>query len=234
MSKKVARQGSGKRDASRDANPFAGLRRRDLPQVTARVIHQGRGYGSTVSLIEKNGQRAAVKDFYRAPGWFRVLVAPYLLSREARALRRLHGVPGVPQILGRIDRYAIVTQYIEGTPLDHFSTGELAPEVFPRVQQVIDGIHARGVSHGDLKRRSNLLLTPDGAIYLVDFAAATVGQKPLRPFTNWLQKQMALVDDKSVPRLKKFVAPELLTPADRDKLENPTPLEKWARRLLNR
>ncbi len=183
------------------ANPFAGLRRRDLPAITTRVIHQGRGYGSTVCLVEKDGQRAAVKDFNASPGLFRVFVAPYLLSREVRALKRLHGVDGVPQLLGRIDRYAIVTEYIEGTPLDHFSTGELAAEVFPRVQQVIDGIHARGVSHGDLKRRSNLLLTPDGEIYLVDFAAATVGQKPLHPFTNWLQKQMALVDDKSVPRL---------------------------------
>jgi serine/threonine protein kinase len=216
------------------ANPFAGLRRRDLPAITTRVIHQGRGYGSTVSLIEKNGQRAAVKDFNDAPGLFRVLVAPYLLSREVRALKRLRGATGVPQLFGRIDRYAIITEYIEGTPLDRFSTGELAPEVFPRVQQVIDGIHARGVAHGDLKRRSNLLLTPDGEIYLVDFAAATIGKKPLRPLNNWLQKQMALVDDKSVPRLKKFVAPELLTPQDRNKLENPTGLEKWARKLLNR
>jgi predicted Ser/Thr protein kinase len=215
-------------------NPFATLRRRDLSALVTRVIHQGRGYGSTVSLIEKDGQRAAVKDFVNAPRAFRVLVAPYLLSREVRALKRLQGAPGVPRLYGRIDRHAIITEYIEGTPLDHYSTGELAPEVFPRVQQVIDGIHERGVSHGDLKRRSNLLLTPQGEIYLVDFAAATVGRRPLRPFTNWLQKQMALVDDKSVPRLKKFVAPELLTLDDIAKLENPTTLERWARKLLNR
>jgi len=49
-----------------------------------------------------------------------------------------------------------------------------------------------------------------------------------------LQREAARVDDKSVPRLKKFVAPELLTADDRHKLENPTGLERWARRLLNR
>jgi hypothetical protein len=51
---------------------------------------------------------------------------------------------------------------------------------------------------------------------------------------NSLQRQMAAIDDKSVPRLKKFVAPELLTAEDKAKLEHPTFLEKMARRLLNR
>jgi len=45
---------------------------------------------------------------------------------------------------------------------------------------------------------------------------------------------MAAIDDKSVPRLKKFTAPELLTEEDKAKLEHPTFLEKMARRLLNR
>ena len=94
-------------------------------------------------------------------------------------------------------------------------------------------MHARGVAHGDLKRRSNLLLTPDGKIYLIDFAASLVSA-PFSPLKNWLQKQLALVDDKSLPRLKKFVAPELLTDDDRSKLETPTALERWARKLLNR
>jgi hypothetical protein len=70
-------------------------------------------------------------------------------------------------------------------------------------------------------------------VYLIDFAAALIGRK-WRPVVSWLQRHMAEVDDKSVPRLKKFVAPELLTEEDRARLENPTTLEKWARRLLNR
>ncbi|HEX8833238.1 MAG TPA: RIO1 family regulatory kinase/ATPase, partial [Abditibacteriaceae bacterium] len=146
----------------------------------------------------------------------------------------LEGVPGVPTVYGRPDAQSMAMEYIEGTPISTFGMGEIAPEIFPRVQHVINAIHERGVSHCDLKRRSNLLLTDDGEVYLIDFAAAVVGQRPLRPFMNWLQKQMALVDDKSVPRLKKFVAPELLTDEDRAKLENPTSLEKWARKLFNR
>lgn len=215
-------------------NPFARMRRRDIKKRTTGIIHRGRGYQSSVYLVEMEGQRGAVKDFSRSPRLFRRLVAPFLLLREMRALQRLQDTPGVPRLYGRIDRLAFVMEYIEGTPLADFKMGELPPEVFPRVQGVIDGIHQRGVAHGDLKRRSNLLLTPDGEIFLIDFAAAVIGGRRLRPLSNWLQKQMAAIDDKSVPRLKKFVAPELLTQADRDKLDNPTRLEKWARRLLKR
>ncbi|MDQ3812340.1 MAG: phosphotransferase [Armatimonadota bacterium] len=215
-------------------SPFVSLRRHDLQQFIARVVHQGRGYQSTVYLVEKDGQRAAVKDFINTPLLFRLFVAPLLLKREIKALRHLAGVPGVPQFYGRIDRYAFAMQYVEGTPIATFSLGELPPEVFPRVQRVIDAIHAHGVAHCDLKRRSNLILTPEGEVFLIDFAAAVIGERPLHPFQNWLQKQMVEVDNKALPRLKKFVAPELLTEEDRHKLAHPTFLEKWARRLLNR
>lgn len=215
-------------------HPVARLRRRELRAHVKRVIHQGKGYQSTVYLVEVGGQQAAVKDFATAPRLFRRFVAPALLRREARALRHLAGVPGVPQLYARIDALAIAMQYIEGTPISQFERGELAPEVFPRIQQVIDAIHEHGVAHGDIKRRSNLLLTPGGEIFVIDFAAALIGNRPLHPLINRLQQLMAEVDDKSLPRLKKAVAPELLTDDDWHKLNNPTTLEKLARRLLNR
>jgi predicted Ser/Thr protein kinase len=220
--------------ASPSEHPAARLKRRDLERVTLRVIHRGRGYQSSVFLVEIDGQQAAVKDVSQTPRAFRLLVAPWLLKREARALQALRDVPFVPQFFGRVDRHAIAMQYIEGTPIADFKMGELPAEVFPRVQAAIDAIHARGVSHGDLKRRSNLLVTPQNDIMLIDFAAATIGKRRFRPFSNWLQGQMARIDDKSLPRIKKFAAPELMTEEDRFKLENPTGLERWARKLLNR
>jgi len=215
-------------------HPATKLKRADIAPLTTRVLHRGRGFQSSVFLVEIEGQVAAVKDYADTPKWFRTFVAPLLLRRESRALRALDGVSCVPRFYGRPDSHSMAMQFLPGTPLDTFALGELAPEVFPRVQAAIDAIHARHVSHCDLKRRSNLLLSPDGEIYLIDFAAAVVGGKTFAPFSNRLQKQMALIDDKSVPRLKKFVAPELLTDEDRAKLNNPTPLEKWAKKLLGR
>lgn len=220
--------------ATPTVNPFARLRRRDLARAIESAIHSGRGYQSSVYLINVDGARAAVKDFSASPRAFRRWVAPFLVRREVAVLKHLQGVPGVPKYFGRIDRLAFVMEYIEGTPIANFKTGELSPQVFETIQKVINAIHARGVSHGDLKRRSNLILTPTGEVYVVDFAAAIIGDQPLHPVRNWLQREVARVDDKSVPRLKKFVAPELLTPDDQEKLDNPTALEKLARKLLNR
>lgn len=223
-----------------EQHPAASLTRSEIAKYTRRVIHQGRGYQSTVTLLEfpaTSGEAerlAVVKDFATTPPAFRRLIAPLLVGREIRALKHLRSTPGVPEFYGRIDKLAFAMEYIEGTPIATFSLGELPAEVFPRVQKVIDEIHARGVAHCDLKRRTNLILTPEGEVYLIDFAAAIIGNRPLHPFSNWLQKQMVEVDNKSLPRLKKFVAPDLLTEEDRQKLENPTKLEKWARKLFNR
>jgi predicted Ser/Thr protein kinase len=224
-----------------DKHPATALQRSDLERFAKRIIHQGSGYQSTVTLLEfpphlpgGEVEFAVVKDFSETPPAFRRFIAPLLVRREVRALQFLRGTPGVPHFFCRIGQLAFAMEYIEGTPIATFSKGELPPEVFPRVQQVIDEIHSRGVAHCDLKRRTNLILTPQGTVYLIDFAAALIGNRPFHPVTNWLQRQMVEVDNKSLPRLKKFVAPELLTEEDKRKLENPTVLEKWARKLFNR
>ncbi|MBW3637491.1 MAG: hypothetical protein KY445_13670 [Armatimonadetes bacterium] len=207
------------------------MKRRELPAQTLRTIHAGRGFQSSVHLVDWNGSHAAVKDFSRLPPLFRLFIAPILVKREVKALRHLDGTRGIPRFFGQIDRLAFAIEYIEGRPLDTFKIGELAPEVFPRIAAAIEAMHARGVAHGDLKRRSNLLLTPDGEVFLIDFAAAIVARGPL---SRKLMRAVADVDEKSLPRLKKFVAPELLTEEDQWKLENPTKLERWARKLLGR
>ena len=216
------------------SHPISRLRRRDLKSHTVRVIHQGKGYQSSVYLVEVDGQRAAVKDFSRTPPRFRRYVAPWLISREIKALLALRDTPGVPRFYGRVDRYAFAMEYIEGTPIANFEPGELSPQVLDNVQSAIDAIHERGVSHGDLKRRSNLLVTPDEQVYLIDFAAAVVGNRKWNRLINWLQKKMAEIDDRSLLKIKKFSAPDQMTDADWEKLNTPTPLEKWAKRLLGR
>lgn len=196
-----------------------------------RPIHVGRGFQSSVFLVKWNGERVAVKDFARSPKWFRRFVAPILVAREVRALKHLSGTPGIPRLVGKVDRLAFALEFIEGTPISTFGKGEVAPETFPRIAQVVEAMHARGVAHGDLKRRSNLILASDGSVWIIDFAASVVARGPI---SKRLMKAVAEVDDKSLPRLKRFVAPELLTEEDQWKLDNPTKLERWAKKVLGR
>ena len=211
-------------------NPLK-LARRDLPGRVVRTIHAGRGLQSSVYLIEHDGELLAVKDYSRAPLEFRRGVAPLLVARECRALRHLEDIAGIPRFRGKIDVLAFAMEYIEGEPLDHFHAGEVREPVFSRLETVIAAMHTGGVAHGDLKRRSNVLVTPDEQIYLIDFASAVVARGPV---STRVMRALAEIDDKAVPRLKHFVAPQCLTSEDKSKLASPTKLEKWARRYLGR
>lgn len=205
-----------------------------LPASTQRVLHQGKGIQSSVYLVEVEGQKAVVKDYAGTSWYFRAFVAPYLVWRETRALRVLQGVTGVPQFYGKIDHHAFALEYIEGKPISELAQDELNEEIFLRVQQAIDGIHQRHVAHGDLKRRTNFMVTVQGKVIIVDYASAVIGGCWWRPFTNWVQRQMAQIDNKAVAKIKKLGAPMLMTEKEWDLLNRPTPLEKWARKLLKK
>ncbi len=207
------------------------MNRRHYQQHIVRSIHEGKGFQSSVYLVEWKGGQVAVKDFATSPKWFRRFVAPILVGREVRALRHLNGTQGIPRFVGRVDRLAFAMEFIEGAPISTFSRGELSPDVFPRITEVVEAMHAKGVAHGDLKRRSNLILSPDGSVWIIDFAASVVARGPI---SRKLMRAVAEVDDKSLPRLKRFVSPELLTEEDKWKLDNPTKLERWAKKLLGR
>lgn len=207
------------------------MTRQELPAQIIRAIHTGKGLQSSVYEVDWNGKRGAVKDFSKLPPLFRFFIAPFLVRREVKALRHLDGTPGIPRFLGQIDRLAFVTQFIEGRPVSGIHRGQMPPEVFGRMARVVEAMHARGVAHGDLKRRSNLLLTPDNQVFIIDFAASVIARGPL---SQKIMRAVAEVDDKSLPRLKRFVAPELLTDEDKWRLENPTQLEKWVKKLLGR
>lgn len=207
------------------------MTRKEFQHQNIRAIHVGKGWQSSVYEVDWNGARAAVKDFSKLPPLFRFFIAPVLVKREVKALRHLDGTPGIPRFLGQIDRLAFALEFIEGRPVSGIHKGEMPPEVFGRMADVVAAMHARGVAHGDLKRRSNLLLTPKNEVFIIDFAASVVARGLI---SQKIMRAVAEVDDKSLPRLKKFVAPELLTEEDKWKLENPTKLEKWVKRLLGR
>ncbi|PQV65348.1 serine/threonine protein kinase [Abditibacterium utsteinense] len=207
------------------------MKRKEFESQIVRPIHSGKGLQSSVYEIDWKGERAAVKDFSKLPPLFRLFIAPILVKREVKALRHLDGTPGIPRFFGQIDRLAFAIEFIEGRPISGIHKGEMPPEVFGRMARVVEAMHARGVAHGDLKRRSNLLLTPENEVFIIDFAAAIVAHGPI---SQKIMRAVAEVDDKSLPRLKKFVSPELLTEEDKWKLENPTKLEKWVKKLLGR
>ena len=119
--------------------------------------------------------------------------------KEALALSRLNH-PNVAMVFD-FDTYDgidfIVTEFIPGVPLDKrvVTTSVAAPEVLVIGLQLAQGLHAvhsQGVVHGDLKP-SNMLLTPQGLLKILDFGLA-----------NFVSKSDSFASTTTLPRIPAF------------------------------
>ena len=112
-------------------------------------------------------------------------IARYLGRREARALERLAGLDGVPELLQRQDLYGfpsldgevlssgdvVLRSYIEGLPLHR--AVELPEDFFDCLDELVAALHQRGVCHNDLHKEQNILVQTCGRPALIDFQLAS-------------------------------------------------------------
>jgi serine/threonine protein kinase len=116
------------------------------------------------------------KDYESSPLLAR-LYGRISLHWEETALKRLRGIEGVPEYLGRPTRNSIRMTRVPGIPIDKMKAEEISELFLKCLQDLVSKIHSRGVAHGDLHMR-NILINEDKA-YLIDFSTAyTLGRVP--------------------------------------------------------
>lgn len=183
------------------------------------LLHRPRNWTKPTLYVVRVGERRyAVKDQRHQPAWFRRTVGRYLLKREAEAFRRLLPVPGVPDFAGWIDEDAFATTYVEAMPLSDPCNARPPDIFFERLGGVFRELHDRGVAHGD-PHPDNILLDAQGRPYLIDFAVAQFDGRSA--IGRWLYRQALLIDRRKLAKLKRQLAPHLLTDEDRAALEEP-------------
>ena len=154
----------------------------------------------------------------RGYGW----LARRLAAREARALRSLRGVAGVPRLL-RWDGRRLVRSWLPGTPLQ--AAGGVDRAYFRDALRLLRRLHAAGLVHNDLAKEPNWLVTPDGRAALVDFQLA------MRPrYRGRLFRMLAHDDLRHLLKHKRTYCPQHLTARERAILARRSPLASaWAR-----
>jgi RIO-like serine/threonine protein kinase len=176
-------------------------------------------------LIEWQGARAVAKDWANA--W--PLVRPHArrcLEREWRALEALSDLPGIPRPVARLP-HAIVLSFVEGRPLQYARLDPVQQrEFFDALAACVDGIHARGVIHLDLRQRRNILCGPDGQPRVLDFEAALVCD-PARLSGRIALRWGRRVDRLAILKHKRRYAPRWLTPRER-RLAEMLRVSRWA------
>jgi hypothetical protein len=133
------------------------------------ILNQGRWANAVVHVFIKDGTRWVVKDFRPRSLLVRETVGAVLIARELAGLRRVAGIPGVPEDAFRLDRHALAYRYREGTPMAQIGGGLLSPSFYARFEALLRAVHARGLVHLDVRNARNTLVDERGDPMLLDF-----------------------------------------------------------------
>lgn len=119
-------------------------------------------------------------------GW----LGRWLAARERDFLGRLNGIDGVPQLLGPHGDSGLVREFVPGCNLREFAAQQQPDhDFFPRLSRILGEVHARGISHNDLSKPENVLVTPDGRPILIDLQIAQRTQFASWPILGALSRQ---------------------------------------------
>lgn len=141
------------------------------------------GYQGHVLLYRENGHQLVVKI---PPRWF-----PYnwlglrMLRREAAVYERLRGLSGVPRSHGLIDNRYLVLDFVPGHDFRR-TTIEDREGFYGEMLSIIRRMHGRGIGHGDLKKKDNILVGPDERPWLIDFGVAVIRKPGFSPVNHFL------------------------------------------------
>ena len=152
-------------------------------------------------------------------GFHLAWVGAWLRANEQAAYRLLAGVPGVPRWVGSFGATGYAVEYIDGLALDR--AGPPPPGFFDRLRGLFEQVHARGIAYTDSNKRSNILVGPGGAPYLVDYQISVRRRDdlpwPLRAIVAAVVRYLQRKDLYHLYKHKRRLAPRELSP-DEDAL----------------
>ena len=199
--------------------------------VTYRQAHGSR---PDVLLINIDGDEAVLKDYSHSDTWFRRLIAPLLVVREVRSLKKLDGVVGIPRLYHVYNRLSFLIQSVNGIAASQMQKDILENEFFERMNKVLDEVHDRGVTHCDLRSAGNTLITEDHQPWLVDFVASIHQSSRWNFIGRWIFEQFVEADYGAVLKLKKRLAEQYLTQEENDLILNPHSIVERVGRKIGR
>jgi serine/threonine protein kinase len=161
--------------------------------------------------VEVGGRSLMVKDVKKKSFLLRWTLGLWLIQKEWKIYSRLKGVKGIPQPIERIDRFAFAMEFIPGRPL--LRGEDLPSSFFSDLEEVLRGIHERGVVHLDLRHKGNALLSEKGEPFLIDFNSS-FAFKEKGFFRRYLFPLLRWVDEGALLKLKERISPSLMTPEE--------------------
>lgn len=148
------------------------------------------------------GRKLAMRRLDTLP-WTTRWLGRRLARREARALRAVAGIAGTPRLY-HADRHGLLRDWTAGTPLQTARPAERAWYLDAR--RLLREMRRRGVTHNDLAKPQNWLMTPEGRAAVIDFQLARVHRRK----DLWF-RTAGYEDLRHLAKMKRRFAPHLLT-----------------------
>jgi len=138
-----------------------------------------------------------------SPWWARPL-AWILARREIRGLECVRGIKGVPQLVA-VDAEGLYRSWCEGTPL-HLARPHQT-QFYRDAHQILRHMRQRGLTHNDLAKPQNWLMSPDGQPQIIDFQLASLHKR-----RGLLFRYFAYEDFRHLLKQRASFANDLMTP----------------------
>jgi predicted Ser/Thr protein kinase len=207
------------------------LTRKFVEDNTIQYLRSANDTRPDIRVVKNDSQKLVVKDFKESAHLFRSIVGPILIRREYGALKKLDRVEGIPKVYCKLDRYAFVMEYIDGSSLENIQKGMVEDNFFDQLHTIIDEMHKRGVAHCDLRSKGNVVLSNGCNPYIVDFAASVFKGMGINPITRIIFKLFVNADNNAILRIKNRLSPQLLTEDEIFQLSKQLPFEPQARKI---
>lgn len=191
----------------------------DQPMATR--IDYKRGSMGDVYCENDGGIRRLVRDS-KASRWPRL--ARYLAGREAKALRRLAGTDGIPQLIALEDQ-RLIRSFLPGEAM--YLSPPRSRDYFMEALRLVRKMHRLRVAHNDLAKEANWICHNEQVPGIVDFQLAICFSKRSRLF-----RLMAREDLRHLLKHKRHYLPDILTERERRILAQPMWPALWWRRLV--
>ncbi len=184
----------------------------------------------TVLLFREGGMEFVIKTAMGSGTVRRARQAT--LEREYEAYRRLEGVAGVPRCHGMVGGRFLVLEYVHGTPYREADIPD-RQAWFAALLKTLQACHERGVAHGDLKNKSNLMSDRHGRPCIIDFGTTVLRKDGFHPINNAFFRFLCQLDLNAWVKFKYQGRFEEMSDADRA-LYHDSRLERFLRRRRQR
>jgi RIO-like serine/threonine protein kinase len=138
------------------------------------LIYKGQWANAVLSKYNDGSVDWVVKDFGPRSWLIKNTLGRRFQRRELKTLQKLSGIAGIPERVFALDSMALCYVFKPGKTLRSLypDVGSLDRDYFLKLEEVVKEMHSRGMVHLDLRNGENVLVTDDGAPFLLDFQSS--------------------------------------------------------------